>query len=87
MCLGIPCRVVGRVEGYGGQLALVDIEGAQRKINIGMLEDQDLDPGDWVLIHLGFAVERVDAAGAEKAMSGLELMGRPRDADSRQGEP
>jgi len=79
MCLGIPGQVVEMVDGYANQLALVDVEGAQRKINIGMLEDQDLDPGDWVLIHMGFAVERVDAAGAEEAMAGLELMGRPRE--------
>lgn len=82
MCLGIPGQVVGKVEGYGGQLALVDVEGAQRKVNVGMLEDQELEPGEWVLIHMGF-VERVDVAGAEKAMAGLELMGRPRD-DTRQ---
>ncbi len=43
------------------------------------LDEQHLSPGDWVLIHMGFAVERVDAAGAEEAMAGLELMGRPRD--------
>ena len=79
MCLGIPGRVVEMVEGYGGQLALVDVEGAQRKVNIGMLEDQSLEPGDWVLIHMGFAVERVDAAGAERAMEGLQLMGRARE--------
>jgi hydrogenase expression/formation protein HypC len=66
------------VEGYGGQLALVDVEGAKRKINIGML-DQAVEPGDWVLIHMGFAVERVDATGAETAMQGLEMMGRPRE--------
>jgi hydrogenase expression/formation protein HypC len=79
MCLGIPGRVVGMVEGYGDQLAMVDVEGAQRKVNIGMLEDQRMIPGEWVLIHMGFVVERVDAAGAEQAMAGLELMGRPRD--------
>jgi hydrogenase expression/formation protein HypC len=79
MCLGIPGQVVDKVEGYGGQLALVDVEGAQRKVNIGMLEDQTLEPGDWVLIHMGFAVERVDEAGAQRALAGLELMGRPRD--------
>lgn len=83
MCLGIPGQVLGKVEGYGGQLALVDVEGAQRKVNVGMLEDQELEPGEWVLIHMGFVVERVDVAGAEKAMAGLELMGRPRD-DTRQ---
>ena len=79
MCLGIPGQVVEKLEGYGGQLPLIDVEGARRKVNIGMLEDQHLQPGDWVLIHMGFAVERVDEAGAEQAMSGLEMMGRPRD--------
>ena len=81
MCLGIPGRVVEMLEGYAGQLALVDVSGAHRKINIGMLEldQQDLSPGDWVLIHMGFAVERVTATKAEEAMQGLELMGRPRD--------
>jgi hydrogenase expression/formation protein HypC len=81
MCLGIPGQVIEMVEGYGGQLALVDVSGAARRVNVGMLEldEQDLAPGDWVLIHMGFAVERVDAAGAEQAMQGLELMGRPRD--------
>lgn len=85
MCLGIPGQVVEKVEGYGGQLALVDVEGARSKVNIGMLEDQNLEPGDWIVIHMGFAVERVDAAGAEKAMAGLEMMGRSRDeADAEQ---
>jgi hydrogenase expression/formation protein HypC len=81
MCLGIPGQVIELLEGYGGQLALVDVSGATRKINIGMLDldEQDLAPGDWVLIHMGFAVERIDAAGAEEALQGLELMGRPRD--------
>jgi len=72
--------VVEKLDGYGGQLALIDVEGAHQKVNIGMLDDQDLEPGDWVLIHMGFAVERVDEAGAEGAMAGLEMMGRPRDA-------
>ncbi len=81
MCLGIPGQVLEMVEGYGDQLALIDVAGASRRVNIGMLEldEQRLVPGDWVLIHMGFAVEKVDAAGAEEAMAGLEMMGRPRD--------
>ena len=67
------------VDGYGDQLALVDVTGARRRVNIGMLEDGPPAPGDWVLIHMGFALERVDAAAAEQAMAGLELMGRSRD--------
>ena len=79
MCLGIPGQVVERVEGYGDQLALVDVVGAQRRVNIGMLGDETVEPGDWVLIHVGFAVEKIDAAGAKQALAGLELMGRSQE--------
>ncbi|HXH77575.1 HypC/HybG/HupF family hydrogenase formation chaperone [Nocardioides sp.] len=79
MCLGIPGRVVRVLEGNAGMLALVDVLGAERPVNLGMLEDMAVEPGEWVLIHMGFVVERVDAAAAEKAMTGLELMGRERD--------
>ncbi len=82
MCLGIPGRVISLLEGYHGQLALVDVAGAERKVNIGMLEDQHLQADDWVVIHMGFAVERVSRAGAEEAMAGLELVGRPRERRS-----
>ena len=70
MCLGIPGQVIEMLEGYGGQLALVDVSGAQRKINIGMLEldQQHLAPGDWVLIHMGFALDRIDEAEAREAL-------------------
>jgi hydrogenase expression/formation protein HypC len=81
MCLGIPGQVIGLIDGYGDQLALVDVAGVQRKINIGLLDEGPLPPGSWVLIHMGFALERVDPAGAERAMSGLELMGQPRPSD------
>ena len=47
--------------------------------NAGMLEDMAVESGEWVLIHMGFVVERVDEAAAEKAMTGLEPMGRERD--------
>jgi hydrogenase assembly chaperone HypC/HupF len=81
MCLGIPGRVVEMVPGFGDQLALVEVEGAARRVNIG-LPDEPPAPGQWVLIHMGFAVELTDPAGAEAAMSGLELVGRPRDDPS-----
>lgn len=83
MCLGIPGRVIELLEGYGDQLALVDVSGAQRKINVGLLDPDDgpLEAGDWIIIHMGFALERVDADEAERAMSGLELMGQSRELD------
>jgi hydrogenase expression/formation protein HypC len=82
MCLGIPGRVIGMLEGYGDQLALVDIEGQQRKVNVGMLPEEIFTAGDWVIIHMGFVVEKTDKAGAAAAMEGLELMGRGRDTET-----
>jgi hydrogenase expression/formation protein HypC len=76
MCLGIPGRVLQLLDGYSGQLALVDVAGEPRKVNIGMLADEAPAPGDWVIIHMGFALEKTDEAGAAAAMAGLELMGR-----------
>jgi hydrogenase expression/formation protein HypC len=81
MCLGIPGRVVSVLEGNAGMLALVDVLGAERPVNLGMLEDIAVEPGEWVLIHMGFALERIDEAKAVEAMSGLEMMGRGRDSD------
>ena len=76
MCLGIPGQVVRLLEGYGGQLALVDVSGEHRKVNIGMLPEEQFAAGDWVIIHMGFAVEKTDADGAAKAMAGLRLLQR-----------
>ncbi len=84
MCLGIPGRVIEVLDGYNGQLALVDVAGVKRKINIGLLEDGPLEAGCWVLIHMGFALERVDRAGADRAMSGLELMGSGPDEEEQE---
>ncbi|MEJ7726797.1 MAG: HypC/HybG/HupF family hydrogenase formation chaperone [Actinomycetes bacterium] len=82
MCLAIPGQVVEIMDGTNGQIALVDIVGAQRRINVGMLEDDDVaEPGDWILIHMGFALSKVDKAEAERAMSGLELLGQPDPTD------
>lgn len=76
MCLGIPGQVIRVLDGYQGQLALVDVTGRQRRVNIGMLPEETFEPGDWVIIHMGFVVEKTDRAGAEQALAGLHLMGR-----------
>jgi hydrogenase assembly chaperone HypC/HupF len=76
MCLGIPGEVVELVEGTEGQVAIVDVEGARRPVNVGMLDDVGLVPGDWVLIHVGFAVEKVSKDKADEALAGLQLLGQ-----------
>ena len=76
MCLGIPGQVVGMVDGYGDQLALVDVAGAQRKVNIGMLPEETARRALGADPH-GLR-GRDDRRGrrATQAMAGLELMGR-----------
>ena len=75
MCLGIPGQVVRMLDGYNDQVALVDVVGEQRKVNVGMLPEETFAPGDWVIIHMGFVAEKTDNAGAEEVMAGLKLMG------------
>ncbi len=70
------------VEGYADQLALVDVVGARRRVNVGML-DEPPAPGQWVLIHVGFAVEAVDADTAAKALAGLQMMGSGEPTEER----
>ncbi|HEX3621631.1 MAG TPA: HypC/HybG/HupF family hydrogenase formation chaperone [Acidimicrobiales bacterium] len=72
MCLGIPGRIVELHD--NPHLATVDILGEKSAINIGMIEEP-LAPGDYVLIHVGFAMTKIDAAGARQALDGLRLLG------------
>lgn len=74
MCLGIPGQLVS-LSADNDQLARVDVAGVQRMINIGLLEDEVLASGDWVLIHVGFAMSKIDEAEAEVALASLKLMG------------
>jgi hydrogenase expression/formation protein HypC len=87
MCLGIPGQVVGMLDGYGDQLALVNVVGENRKVNIGMLPEETFSAGDWVIIHMGFVVEKTDRAGADAAMAGLEMMGRGSATGEDPGSP
>jgi hydrogenase expression/formation protein HypC len=75
MCLGIPGQVVELVDS-NDQLARVDVSGVTRVINIGLLEDEQVQPGDWVLIHVGFAMSKIDEEEARLALASLQLMGQ-----------
>ncbi|MDX6244095.1 MAG: hydrogenase expression/formation protein HypC [Frankiales bacterium] len=76
MCLAIPGQIVEFLPGNNDQLALVDVVGVRRKINIGLMEGTRLDVGDYVLIHVGFAMSKVDENEAAQALSMLEMMGQ-----------
>ena len=71
MCLGIPGQIVEVVDPTGA-LAKVDISGVRREVSVALL-DGAVEPGDWVLIHVGFALARIDE---DDARDTLELLAR-----------
>ncbi|MDL4774323.1 MULTISPECIES: HypC/HybG/HupF family hydrogenase formation chaperone [Thermomonosporaceae] len=75
MCLGIPGEVV-EIQSDRPDLARVDVSGVRRSINIGLLEDGPPAPGDWVLIHVGFALSKIDESEARAALEFLESIGQ-----------
>ena len=76
MCLAIPGRVIEIVD-EANRLALVDVAGVRRTVNIGLLdaEGKSAVPGDWVLIHVGFALSLVDEEEAAATLALLQGMG------------
>jgi hydrogenase expression/formation protein HypC len=80
MCLAIPGRIIEMVD-EANRLARVDVAGVRRTVNVGLL-DADAEArgggarvGDWVLIHVGFAISRVDEEEAAATLALLEGMG------------
>lgn len=72
MCLAIPGQVVEVVD-EDNRLATVEVAGVRRKVNIGLLDG--VGPGDWVLIHVGFAISQVDEEEARATHDLLQRMG------------
>lgn len=78
MCLAIPGRIV-EITDDSNRLATVNVGGVQRTVNIGLLDGEEggVTPGDWVLVHVGFAMSRVDEEEARTTLELLEQMGDP----------
>lgn len=74
MCLGIPGQVI-ELDAQS-DLARVTVSGVRRSINVGLLEGQDLAVGDWVLIHVGFALSKIDEEEAGRTLSYLAELGQ-----------
>lgn len=75
MCLGIPGRVV-ELRADHPDLARVDVAGVVRDINLGLLEDDPAVPGDWILIHLGFALQKMTEEEVADALDVLTVLGQ-----------
>ncbi|MGL5386790.1 MAG: HypC/HybG/HupF family hydrogenase formation chaperone [Serratia sp. (in: enterobacteria)] len=78
MCIGIPGKVVALVDNQP-QHAWVDVCGVQREVNIALVCQDEGAPevliGSWVLIHVGFAMSRLDEQEAQETLSALQAMG------------
>ncbi len=76
MCLAIPGQIIEVVD-EANRLAKVDVAGVKRNVNIGLLDvdGTGVGPGDWVLIHVGFALSQVDEEEARATRDLLERMG------------
>lgn len=78
MCLGIPGQIIEFVDA-GNQIAKVEVSGVRRNINVALLADEGITPGDWVLIHVGFAMSKIDEAEAQETLRALRQMGEAFD--------
>ena len=77
MCLAIPGQLIEFVD-EPNRLAKVDVAGVRRTVNVGLLDAEDggARPGDWVLIHVGFALSKVDEEEAHATLALLRGMGQ-----------
>ena len=78
MCLGIPGRIA-KIDDAARKLATVDVAGVKRQVNIACIVDDAHPPeacvGDWVLVHVGFAMSRIDEAQAAETLATLTALG------------
>jgi len=74
MCLAIPGQIIEIVD-RERQLAKAEVGGVRRNIHVGLVEDDGIAVGDWVLIHVGFAISRIDEEEARSTLAALEEIG------------
>lgn len=75
MCLGIPGRVVEIID-RSEHRAVIQVEGVRREVNIGLLVDEEegVSVGDWVLVHVGFAMAVIDEVEAAQTLELLKML-------------
>ncbi|MEJ7578559.1 MAG: HypC/HybG/HupF family hydrogenase formation chaperone [Pyrinomonadaceae bacterium] len=74
MCLAIPGKIVEFVD-MENHIAKVDVGGVRRNVNVGMLDEDGIGIGDYVLIHVGFAMSKIDEGEAEETLRLLKEIG------------
>jgi hydrogenase expression/formation protein HypC len=79
MCLAVPGQILELCDDRK-QLAIVEISGVRRKVNVQLLEEEPLGPGDWVLIHVGFAMSKISERQALEQIRLLAMLGESEEA-------
>lgn len=79
MCLAIPGRIV-ELTSDNRHFAVVEVARVRRKVNVDLVRDEHLAPGDWVLIHVGFAMSKISEKDAEEQIRILSMFGEDRVA-------
>jgi len=79
MCLAIPGKIVELVPG-SANLGTVEVVGVRRKVDLGLLQDDLPRTGDWVLIHVGFAMSKISEEDALDQMRTLAMLGEAEQA-------
>ena len=79
MCLAIPGKIV-EFSQEQPLLAKVDVAGVKRSINVGLLADEPLEVGDWVLIHVGFAMSKIGEEQARDQLTMIAALGEQQQA-------
>lgn len=74
MCLGIPGQILDYVDDQN-DIATVEVSGVRRNINVGLVRPEGIGPGDWVLVHVGFAMSKIDEAEAQETLAMLKQLG------------
>jgi hydrogenase expression/formation protein HypC len=79
MCLGIPAQLVAGETGHP-DLVMAEVGGVPRTVNVGLLDERP-GPGDWILVHMGFAL---NVMTAQEAADALAALGAEREAEDRE---
>jgi hydrogenase expression/formation protein HypC len=79
MCLAIPGKIIEVVAGQN-LVGTVEVTGVRRKVQLGLLEDDMPKVGDWVLIHVGFAMSKISEQDAMEQMRLLRALGETEQA-------
>ena len=79
MCLAIPGRIVA-IDPAQAHLGTVDVAGVRRKVDLGLIQEETPATGDWVLIHVGFAMTKISERDALEQMRLLNMLGEAEQA-------